>query len=70
MVTAQDQLQDLQWNWSGAYKITAAGGHWLAQRRDDGHTLTASSPEELRDLLAEDYRSRPVSRDIAPGSPS
>ena len=70
MTVTRDALADLQWNWGGAYLITAAGGHWVAMRRDDGQTLTASSPEELREMLAEDYRSRPVPRDIAPGSPS
>jgi hypothetical protein len=63
-------LADLQWGWGGAYLITGAAGHWLAQRRDDGETLTASGPDELRELITEDYRVRPVSREAAPGSPS
>ena len=63
-------LEDLQWNWGSAYLITGAAGHWLAQRRDDGQTLTASSPEQLRTLIIEDYAARPVSRDAAPGEPS
>ena len=36
------------------------GGQWLAQRRDDGQTLTAGGPEELRTLIIEDYTARPV----------
>ena len=70
MMTTLDALADLQFHWSGAYLITGAGGHWLAQRRDDGLTLIASGPEELRELITEDYRVRPVSRDIAPGEAS
>ena len=70
MSTTRDALADLQWNWGSAYLITGMSGHWLAQRRDDGQTLSASGPEELRELITEDYRARPVPRDIAPGSPS
>jgi hypothetical protein len=53
-------LTYLRWNWSEAYKITGAAGHWLAQRRDDNRTLTADSPELLRDLIIEDYSAQPV----------
>ena len=70
MSATRDALADLQWNWRGAYLITGMSGHWLAQRRDDGQTLSASGPEELRELMIEDYAARPVPRDIAPGSPS
>ena len=41
-------LADLQWHWGSAYLITGAAGHWVAQRRDDGWTLIASGPGELR----------------------
>ncbi len=54
-------LDALQWNWGEAYAITAAAGHWLAQRRDNGHTLTASSPDRLREMIIEDYAAEPVS---------
>jgi hypothetical protein len=40
-------------------------GRWLAQRRDDGQTLTAPGPEELRELITEDYGAQPVSREAA-----
>ncbi len=53
-------LADLQWNWGGPYLITGMAGHWLAQHRDDGRTLKASGPEELRTLMIEDYAARPV----------
>lgn len=42
------------------YLITGMGCQWLAQRRDDGQTLTAGGPEELRTLIIEDYTARPV----------
>jgi hypothetical protein len=58
-------LEDLQWNWGDPYLITGAAGHWLAQRRDNGQTLTASSPEELRELIVENYAARPVAWDTA-----
>jgi hypothetical protein len=69
MMTAE-ALADLQWHWGSAYLITGAAGHWVAQRRDDGRTLTARGPGELRELITEDYEARPVPRDAAPGSPS
>jgi hypothetical protein len=59
-------LNVLQWNWGEAYLITGAAGHWLAQRRDNGRTLAASSPDELRGLLIRDYGDQPVPREVAP----
>ena len=64
MMTGTD-LADLQWHWGGAYLITGMSGRWLAQRRDDGQTLTAPGPEELAELITEDYGARPVSREAA-----
>jgi hypothetical protein len=66
MTGTRDAVADLQWNWGSAYLITGMAGHWLAQRRDDGQTLSASGAEELRELITEDYRARPVSREAAP----
>ena len=53
-------LDALQCNWDEAYAITAAAGHWLAQRRDNGRILTASSPDRLREIIIEDYAAQPV----------
>ena len=61
-----DPVQNLAWNWAPAYKIVVAGGHCLAQRRDNGRTLHAGSPEALRELVIEDYAAEPVSREVAP----
>jgi hypothetical protein len=66
MTITAEALADLQWNWGGAYLITGMSGHWLAQRRDDGQTLSASGAEELRELMTEDYRARPVPREASP----
>jgi hypothetical protein len=60
-----DPLEELRWNWDAAYKITTGGGHYLAQRRDDGRLLTAGGPKELRELIVEDYATEPV-REAAP----
>ena len=65
MMTGTD-LTELQWHWGGAYLITGMSGHWLAQRRDDGQTLSASGPDGLRELMAEDYPACPVPREAAP----
>ena len=63
-------LDALQWNWGEAYAITAAAGHWLAQRRDNGRTLTASSPDRLREMIIEDYAAEPVAGyGLAAGGP-
>ncbi len=62
----RNELQDLQFHWGDAYLITGAGEHWLGQRPDNGRTLTASGPEELRELIIEDYAERPVSREVSP----
>jgi hypothetical protein len=56
-------LADLQWHWGAAYWITGAARHWIAQRRDNGRTLVASSPDGLRELIIEDYAAQPVSRE-------
>jgi hypothetical protein len=70
MTMAAEALEDLQWHWGLAYLITGAAGRWVAQRRDDGRTLTASTPGALRELITDDYVERPVCRDITPGGAS
>ena len=70
MMMTVEALEDLQWHWGSAYLITGAAGHWVAQRRDDGRTLTASRPGELRQMIIEDYEDQPVSRDAVPGAES
>ena len=59
---APDSLRDLQWHWGDAYLITGAAAHWIAHRRDNGLMLAAGSPEELRELIIEDYADQRVSR--------
>jgi hypothetical protein len=57
-----DALRDLQWHWAEAYLITGAAGHWIAHRRDNGRMLAASSPDDLRALIIEDYAVQQVPR--------
>jgi hypothetical protein len=69
-MTMTAALQGLQFHWGSAYLITGAAGHWIAMRRDNGQTLSASSPDELHTLIIEDYEARPVARDLTPGAAS
>ena len=41
----------------------------MAQRRDNRETLRADNPDGLRDAILADYTARPVSRQVAPGTP-
>jgi len=56
----QCALADLRWHWGEAYEISEALGVWRAVRLDNGLTLVAIDPEELRALVVRDYTSRPV----------
>lgn len=62
-----DPLDAVRWSWDTAYKISRdAGGQCRAERRDGlGAPLEAAHPEALNELIAADYRARPVSRDVA-----
>ena len=62
----QDALGQLQWSWGSAYGIAGAWGTWVARRRDNGHVLHANSPDQLRELMIEDYGDQPVPREVAP----
>ena len=56
-------LDDLDRRWGRSYDLAACGGTWLAQRLDDGATLTAPTPEALHALIAADHAARPVTRE-------
>jgi hypothetical protein len=63
-VQRDEHLDNLRWNWEGAYVINHLDdGRWLAQRCDDRTALTADSPEELADAIQADYSARPVPRE-------
>ncbi len=54
-------------HWGSAYVIThPEPGVWLAERRDNHETLSASDPAGLYDLITADYAARKVSRQAAP----
>jgi hypothetical protein len=55
-------LGELRWHWGGAYVIDGTLGRWRAERRDDGRTLAAADPAQLRLAIIEDYRRKPVPR--------
>lgn len=66
----EGSLDDLRWHWGDAYLIHyfETAGKWVAQRRDSHETISADGPAALLDLIRQDYRQRPVSRSVAPGS--
>jgi hypothetical protein len=63
---ARDALADLQFHWGSAYAIAGAAGCWVARRRDNGRLINAGGPDGLRELLAADYQTSPVPRELAP----
>lgn len=61
-----EDLDELRWHWGDAYLIEhfPGPGKWVAQRRDDHATISASTPDELNDKIRADYLKCPVSRCI------
>ncbi len=48
-------------------RVPGTAHPYQAGRRDDpAITLTAASPEALRELIRADYQARPVPREVAP----
>jgi hypothetical protein len=62
----QDALGRLQWAWGTAYQITGASDRWVARRSDNGRLIAGGSPDELRELLKQDYEAEAVPREVAP----
>jgi hypothetical protein len=61
-------LHDLDWHWGQAYDLAVTGDGWVAKRLDNGRSLAAPSPEELRALIIADYADVPVARVVRAGS--
>jgi len=57
-------LNDLDWDWGGAYDLAVTRAGWVAKRLDNGRFLVAGSPAELRILIVADYAAAPVPRDV------
>lgn len=63
---------DLQYHWDTAYQFEydrAPGSQtpFRVRRRDDlARMLEAETPDELGDMIEEDYRRKPVPREVAP----
>lgn len=56
-------LEELRWNWGEAYEIDVVNAEWRARRRDGlGDWLTATTADELRNLITSDYMLKPVPR--------
>ena len=64
-------LDELRWHWGDAYLIHyfEAAGKWVAQRRDSHGTMSADGPDQLLDLIRDDYRRYPVSRSASTVAP-
>jgi hypothetical protein len=61
----QDALSLLDHHWGEAYKISWCGGIFRAQRRDDGHVVSADTPELLSTRIRQNYEDRPVPREFS-----
>ena len=61
-------LRDLSFHWSGAYEFAVTADGWTARRLDNGRSLVAGSPEELRALVLADYTAEAVPRGCGPDS--
>ncbi len=60
-----DTLEELRFHWGSAYDIDAAGGVYIARRRDGtGAPLADPLPEGLRLRIQADYAAMPVPRDL------
>jgi hypothetical protein len=54
-------LGALRFVWGNAYDITYSSGWWLAARQDGlGGGLLAETPDEIIQLMREDYALKPV----------
>ena len=53
-------LNDLGRHWGQFYDLAHRAGQWIAQRLDNGHMLTAATPDTLHRLIAADQAAQPV----------
>jgi hypothetical protein len=57
-------LEALRFNWGTAYEIGVDDGQWWYRRRDGlGGRQTATTPEDLRNMIVTDYGAFPVPRE-------
>lgn len=62
-------LNDLDWHGGKCYDLAVTRAGWVAKRLDNGRSLVAASPAELRALIVADYAAAPVPRDL-PAEPA
>jgi hypothetical protein len=55
-------LNDLDGRWGEAYDLAVTGDGWVARRLDNGRSLVASCPAELRALIAADEGAETTAR--------
>jgi hypothetical protein len=55
-------LNDLDGRWGEAYDLAVTGDGWVARRLDNGRSLVASCPVQLRALIVADHAASPVPR--------
>jgi hypothetical protein len=61
--TPNAALDALRWEWDVAYDISVDEDGWHARRGDGkGSVMTASTPDELRRQIIEDYQFKRVQR--------
>jgi hypothetical protein len=58
-------LNDLDGRWGEAYDLAVTGDGWVARRLDNGRSLVASCPAELRALITADDRAETAARAAA-----
>lgn len=61
---AGDEVAALRYHWGEAYTITGPEGKFRAVRVDGRGHLEATSGDELRAMIQDDYRKRPVPRGV------
>ena len=58
-------LGALRYNWDEAYRIGFDGSHWWYERRDDiGGRQHADTPDDLRQMIWDDYMLMPVPKEL------
>jgi hypothetical protein len=66
---ADEALAQLEHHWGTAYAIShPQPGAWVAQRRDNDATITATDPDTLFAQISADYIAHPVPRGEHPYS--
>lgn len=55
-----DPLAELRWHWGSAYNIDCCKGTWTATCKGDTYVMSATSPDDLRSRIWDDYSRRKI----------